>query len=78
MTATALEAFLHEYRPSFPVGIDVADGKGPPRTFRARRLGGTPSVLLFDRGGTCRLHALGHVEDIRLGAAIATTLDQPG
>jgi hypothetical protein len=41
-----------------------------------RRYGlqGTPSLLLIDRTGDLRLHAFGTVDDLAVGAAVATLL----
>lgn len=72
MTPTSLEAFLHEYRIAFPVGVDEPDGAGGiPHTMRAYAMRGTPTSLLIDRQGQLRTHAFGHVPDLRLGAEIA-------
>lgn len=72
-SAAALSAFLHEYRIHFPVGIDAQDAHGPI-TMRAYGMRGTPTTLLYDRAGRLRLHEFGHVEDMRLGAAIMAVL----
>lgn len=71
----ALAAFLHEYRIKFPVGIDAPspDG-GVPETMRAYNLQGTPTTILIDRDGRLRLSKFGPVEDLLLGASIATLL----
>jgi AhpC/TSA family len=69
-TAQALSAFLHEYRITVPVGIDAPSGNGPPQTMQGYQMRGTPTTLLFDREGRLRLQAFGHVDDLRLGAAI--------
>lgn len=71
----ALAAFLHEYRIKFPVGIDApsADG-GIPQTMRAYNMQGTPTMILVDRAGRLRLQRFGHVDDLLLGAAIATLI----
>lgn len=67
----ALSAFLHEYRISLPVGVDAASPSGgPPQTMRAYGMQGTPTTILIDRRGLLRLHRFGHVDDMRLGAAI--------
>jgi peroxiredoxin len=67
----ALTAFLHEYRYTFPVGIDrPSDDGGLPRTMAAYAMQGTPTMLLIDRGGRLRRQAFGHVPDLRLGAEI--------
>jgi hypothetical protein len=71
----ALAAFLHEYRIAFPVGIDrPASGGGAPETMRAYNMQGTPTTLLIDREGRLRLQKFGHLDDLVLGASIATLL----
>ena len=67
----ALAAFLHEYRISFPVGIDAPspDG-GPPRTMTRYAMRGTPTMLLIDREGRLRKQHFGAEEDLTLGAEI--------
>lgn len=72
-SATALEAFLHEYRVKFPVGIDAQEN-GSPVTMRAYSMRGTPTTLLYDRAGQLRLHQFGHVEDMALGASIVAAM----
>ena len=73
----ALAAFLHEYRIALPVGIDAQDpGGAGPMTMRAYRMRGTPTALLIDRQGFLRLNKLGHLDDIRLGAAIAALIGE--
>ena len=77
MTPVSLQAFLHEYRIRFPVGVD-APGTDPaesiPLTMRAYGMQGTPSLVLIDRNGHLRQHAFGNVDDLALGAAIATLI----
>lgn len=75
-TPEALAAFLHEYRLGFPVGLDAPDpeGGGLPLTMRAYRMEGTPTTLLVDRRGNLRMRAFGHLDDMRLGAAIAALI----
>lgn len=76
MGPVALQAFLHEYRIDFPVGID-ARGDGPiPRTMEAYRMRGTPTLLLFDRAGRLREHHFGQVDDVLLGAQVARLIDE--
>lgn len=70
MGATALRAFLYEYRIGFPVGIDEPDGVSVPRTMRTYAFEGTPTTLLIDRQGRLRRQTLGHVPDLQLGAEI--------
>jgi hypothetical protein len=73
----ALHAFLHEYRIGFPVGIDAPNPRGGiPLTMGAYGMQGTPTTLLIDRAGILRLHRFGHVEDMALGAAIATLIGE--
>lgn len=78
MTPIALQAFLHEYRITFPVGVDRpgADGDPLPRTMRAYALRGTPSLVLIDARGNIRGHHFGQVEDIVLGARIASLVHE--
>lgn len=77
MGAAALQAFIHEYRLRFPIGIDEADPRGPiPRTMAAWNLRGTPSLLLLDRDGALRLSHFGHIDDLLLGALIGRLLQQ--
>ncbi len=74
MTPVSLQAFLHEFRVSFPVGVDApgADAQHPiPVTMQAYGMQGTPSLVLIDRNGQLRHHAFGAEDDLALGAAIA-------
>ena len=72
----ALEAFLHEYRYTFPVAIDRPSetGAGVPRTMAAYAMQGTPTLMLVDAQGRLRRQAFGHVPDLRLGAEIMALL----
>lgn len=79
MTPQALEAFVHEYRLGFPIGIDMPGGRGPiPRTMEAYGLRGTPSLLLIDRSGRLRLNHFGRIDDMRAGALVAQLVAEPG
>ncbi len=70
-----LEAFLHEYRIGFPVGVDAhREGDPLPATMRAYNMQGTPTTLLIDRAGRLRMQTFGHVDDLRLGAAVGALL----
>jgi hypothetical protein len=74
-TEAALAAFLHEYRIGFPVGIDESDiENGIPRTMQAYGMRGTPTMLIFDRIGRLCVQQFGHLDDLRLGAVIATLI----
>ncbi|MBL8661418.1 MAG: TlpA family protein disulfide reductase [Candidatus Odyssella sp.] len=74
----ALAAFLHEYRIRFPVGMDDPDPEHAiPATMRAYRMEGTPTTILIDRQGNIRLQTFGHLDDMRLGALIASLVAEP-
>ncbi len=77
MTPVALEAFLHEYRITHPVGVDVA-GAGDPLPVTMRRYGmqGTPTLLLIDRAGRLRLHEFGRIDDLRLGVLLGRLITE--
>ncbi len=78
MTPVSLEAFLHEYRITFPVGVDAhTPGDTTPITMGRYRLRGTPSLVVIDRAGRIRVNAFGHVEDLAVGAALARLIDEP-
>jgi peroxiredoxin len=71
MNRAALEAFVHEYRVSFPVAIDQPSAHGPiPLTMEEYQLRGTPTLILIDRQGRLRLSHFGRAEDMRAGALI--------
>ena len=74
MQPHALEAFLHEYRIGFPVGVDqpADEGRGTtPKTMTAYQLRGTPSLLVIDRAGRLRINHFGQVSDMRIAAVIS-------
>jgi hypothetical protein len=70
MTPAALEAFVREFRYTFPIGIDAPADGNIPATMRAYQLQGTPSIMLVDKQGRIRLSRFGVVDDMALGAAI--------
>jgi hypothetical protein len=73
MTPIALEAFIHEYRIAFAVGVDTPSAHDAiPLTMQAYAMRGTPTLILLDRQGQIRLHHFGRLDDLRLGAAIST------
>ncbi|MCC6786632.1 MAG: TlpA family protein disulfide reductase [Hyphomonadaceae bacterium] len=76
MGPKSLEAFLHEYKIKFPVGVDAPDGVGIPQTMRAYDMRGTPTTLLIDRAGRLRRHAFGHLPDLQLGAELMALLGE--
>ncbi len=79
-TPTSLEAFLHEYRIGFPVGVDAPDPDGRlPKTMAAYAMQGTPTLILIDRRGHRRAQHFGTVPDLRLGAEIMALIgENPG
>lgn len=70
MSPVSLQAFLHEYRVTFPVAVDQADGSDIPRTMRAYGMRGTPTLLLIDAVGRLRQQWFGQVSDLTVGAEI--------
>lgn len=77
MTAQALQAFVHEYRWSFPIGIDQPDGhSGPSLTMARYGLRGTPSHLVLDHEGRVCLHHFGQIDDLALGALLGRLIAQ--
>jgi len=80
MTEVSLNAFLHEYRISFPVAIDKPsndiDNDPIPHTMREYQTGGTPTLLLIDRAGNLRKHKMGHEDDLVLGAELMSLLKE--
>ena len=75
MTPITLRAFLHEYRITSPVGVDLADPDSDiPVTMQRFGMRGTPSSVLIGRDGTIQHHAFGVEDDLALGARIAMML----
>lgn len=71
MQEKSLQAFLHEFRVKFPVGIDKpSQGSDIPQTMQLYSMRGTPTWVIIDRKGNLRLHVFGQVEDLILGAEI--------
>lgn len=78
MTPVSLEAFIHEFRLTFPIGVDRPSEDGPlPQTMAAYGMRGTPSLILIDRVGRIRKHGFGTEDDMRIGAEVATLLAEP-
>jgi peroxiredoxin len=77
MTPVSLEAFIHEYGLTFPIGVD-APGEGTPIPTTMGRYGmrGTPTSILIDRNGTIRHHGFGQEDDMTVGALIASALSE--
>ncbi|PPD44657.1 MAG: alkyl hydroperoxide reductase [Methylocystis sp.] len=75
MTPVSLEAFIYEYRLTFPIGVDEASEDSPaPVTMRRYGMQGTPTCILIGRDGAIRHHGFGQEEDLALGAIIGTLL----
>jgi len=82
MGPEALQVYLRENRIGYPVGVDAHRGGDPaaqplPLTMQAYAMQGTPTLVLIDRGGRLRRQVFGLVDDLRLGAEIATLLAEP-
>ncbi len=76
MTPVSLEAFLHEYRITFPVGVDMAGPDALPKTMAAYEMQGTPTLILIDRQGRRRAQYFGQAPDLRLGYDIGLLLSE--
>ena len=77
-SVNALEAFLHEYRITFPIGVDArSKAGGLPQTMSAYQMQGTPTTILIDKGGYIRKHKFGAEQDMILGAEIMSLLREP-
>jgi hypothetical protein len=74
MSNVALEAYLHEFKITFPVAVDEPNGDGVPKTMARYELRGTPSTLLLDAHGVLRHRSMGGHEDLLLGAEISALL----
>jgi hypothetical protein len=74
--------YLHENRIGYPVGVDAYRDDDPathplPLTMQAYAMQGTPTLCLIDRRGQLRRQHFGLLDDLRLGAEIATLLAEP-
>ena len=75
MMPVSLEAFIHEYRLTFPIGVDEAGDNTPiPVTMGRYNMRGTPTSILIGRDGEIVHHGFGQEEDMALGALIASAL----
>ena len=69
--------FVHEYRLTFPIGVDHPGETGPtPRTMAAYQMRGTPTTILIDRKGCISAQLFGQIEDLALGAMIQALLSE--
>lgn len=79
MTDVALEAFLHEYRITHPIGVDSNPGmESTPRTMSIYGMKGTPTLILIDREGLLRYQEFGRVDDLHLGVMLGHLLAEDG
>ncbi|MFZ6658037.1 redoxin domain-containing protein [Undibacterium sp. TJN19] len=77
MGKEALQVFIHEYRPGFPIAIDMPDQFSDiPLSMQKYGLRGTPSTMLIDRKGRIRFHHLGVINDLKLGRMLCQLLTE--
>ncbi|KXF83372.1 peroxiredoxin family protein [Enterovibrio coralii] len=75
MTPKALQAFIHEYRLTFPVAVDKpSEFSHLPETMKSYQFGGTPTILVIDQLGKMRLNHFGSINELQLGAIIGSLL----
>ncbi len=78
MGPDALQAFIHEYRLTFPIGVDTASQDSPiPSTMQRYGMRGTPTTIIIGRDGTLRHHRFGIEDDLLVGAWLAGALAEP-
>lgn len=78
MPPATLEAFIHEYRLTAPIGVDQPRADHPvPVTMQRYGLQGTPSSVLIGRDGRILHQTFGVEDDILVGARIAEALAAP-
>ena len=78
MSPVSLAAFIHEYRLTFPIGVDeAAEGVAIPVTMGRYGMQGTPTSILIGRDGSIVHHGFGQQNDMALGAIIAAQLAAP-
>jgi peroxiredoxin len=78
MTPVSLEAFIHEYRLTMPIGVDQAgDGTPIPLTMQRYGMRGTPTTIIIDRAGHIRHHGFGQDDDLALGLRLGALLAEP-
>jgi len=75
MQPVSLQAFLHEFRVTHPVGVDApASGQRIPATMQAYGMQGTPTLVLIDRAGRIRRQHFGRLDDLTVGAEVMRLL----
>ncbi|BAW80394.1 alkyl hydroperoxide reductase/ thiol specific antioxidant/ Mal allergen [Candidatus Nitrosoglobus terrae] len=77
MTPQALDAFIHEYRYTFPIGVDQPGERlGIPMTMGIYGMRGTPSLIMIDHKGYIHKHSFGRDDDMKVGADIAMLISE--
>jgi peroxiredoxin len=77
MNVDALKVFAHEFRLTYPIGVDQASTDSEiPLTMAAYQLRGTPSLMVIDRGGLLRVNHFGQIDDMQLGGLIGRLLSE--
>ncbi len=75
MQPVSLQAFLHEFRVTHPVGVDApTPGQRIPATMQAYGMQGTPTLVLIDRVGRIRRQHFGRLDDLTVGAEVMRLL----
>jgi peroxiredoxin len=75
MSPVSLAAFIHEYRLSFPIGVDQPSAtQAVPRTMQAYQWRGTPTLVVIDPWGRIRQSVFGRVDDLALGILLGQLL----
>lgn len=71
MTPAALRVFLHEFRITHPIAVDLAvPGQRIPATMQAYDMRGTPTLILIDRRGRLRAQHFGRLDDLAVTAQV--------
>lgn len=75
MMPNALKAFVHEYRLSFPIAVDQNQRRRTAHSVIEHRFRSPLFVAGFiDRDGIVRRHRFGRIDDLTLGAELATLI----
>ena len=76
MNIYQLNHVLHEYKVTFPVGVDQHVGNSDmPLTMAAYTMRGTPTTILINRSGKIAANIFGQIDDLALGAMIQSLLE---
>ncbi len=75
MQPVSLQAFLHEFHVTHPVGVDApTPGQRIPATVQAYGMQGTPTLVLIDRAGRIGRQHFGRLDDLTVGAEVMRLL----